>query len=55
MRVNTRKRDELIALGIAGGLPEFESHINRQIFLPPDRKQWPNIEMIRRANSVRER
>lgn len=53
MLINTQMRENLIRLGLGGGLSEFESHLGRVIFLPADRSQWPDPEMIRRANRVR--
>lgn len=53
MVINTRKRDDLVHLGLSGGLAEFESHLGREIFLPADRSQWPDPEIIRRSNKFR--
>ena len=49
---NARKRD-LVRLGLGGGLAEFEAHLGHEIYLPPDRRQWPNTAYIRAANAVR--
>ena len=54
MLINPREKDKLIELGLGGGLQEFESHLGREIFLPPDRSQWPRVEFIRSANEFRE-
>ena len=54
MIINKRKKRDLVRLGLGGGLPEFEAHLNREIFLPPDRRQWPSVDFIRKANVVRE-
>lgn len=54
MLINLREKDKLIKLGLGGGLREFESHLNRDIFLPPDRNQWLRVEFIRSANEFRE-
>lgn len=54
MLINDRKKHDLIRLGLGGGLPEFETHLNREIFLPPDRRQWPSVDFIRKANIFRE-
>ena len=40
------------SLGFAGGLKGFQSPLGR-IFLPPDRRQWPATDHIRRANRYR--
>lgn len=54
MLINPSKRDEIVLSGLGGGLKEFEDHLGREIFLPPDRKQWPKPEFIRAANKFRE-
>jgi putative restriction endonuclease len=54
MLINERKKRDLIRLGLGGGLHEFEAYLNREIFLPPDRRQWPSVDFIRRANVFRE-
>ncbi len=53
MRINRKKRDDLVRLGLSGGLAEFESHLGREIFLPVDRSNWPDPEMIEQANRFR--
>ncbi len=53
MLINEHKKQDLIRLGLGGGLPEFEAHLNREIFLPPDRLQWPGIDFVRKANVFR--
>jgi len=54
MLINDREKARLIKLGLGGGLQEFESHLGKEIFLPPDRNQWPRVEFIRSANKFRE-
>lgn len=54
MLINARKKDELIRLGLGGGLADFEAHLGREIFLPADRTQWPRAEIIRAANGFRD-
>lgn len=54
MLINARKKDELVRLGLAGGLHDFEDHLGREIFLPVDRTQWPRAEIIKAANVFRE-
>lgn len=54
MLINPKKTDELVRLGLGGGLRDFEAHLGREIFLPADRTQWPKPEFIRAANSFRE-
>ena len=52
--INPREKTRLIKLGLVRGLQEFESHLGKEIFLPPDRNQWPRVEFIRSANKLRE-
>jgi len=54
MLINAGKKRDLVRLGLGGGLPEFEAYLNREIFLPPDRRQWPSVDFIRKANTFRE-
>ncbi len=54
MLINAKRKDELIRLGLGGGLQNFEAHLGREILLPADRKQWPNSEFIRAANKFRD-
>ena len=51
--INNAMQRDLARLGLGGGLAEFQAHLGREIFLPPDRRQWPNIANIRAANAVR--
>lgn len=53
MVINGKKKRELLRLGLARGLPAFEATLGREIFLPSDKRQWPNVELIRQANLVR--
>lgn len=54
MLINPNRKRELIQLGLGSGMCDFEKHLGRQIFLPADRRQWPNPEFIRAANVFRE-
>lgn len=54
MLINDHKRDDLVRLGLGGGLADFESCLGREIFLPADRRQWPDPAYIRGANQLRE-
>lgn len=54
MLIDKAKRDDLVRLGLGGGLPEFEAHLGREIFLPADRGQWPDPDLICQANRFRE-
>jgi len=53
MIINDQKKRDLVRLGLGGGLPEFESHLGREIYLPPDRRQWPSVDFIRKTNQFR--
>lgn len=53
MRLNNEKVDELTANNLDGGLRVFCSFLDKQIHLPFDRNQRPNIEYIRLANKHR--
>lgn len=54
MLINKQIRDELVQLGLGSGLQEFARHLGREIFLPPDRRQWPDVRFIRAANQFRQ-
>ena len=53
MKINPAKEKELISLKLHGGLEAFKSCLGHEILLPADRKQWPSLEMIKKANEVR--
>ncbi|MEQ1870991.1 MAG: HNH endonuclease signature motif containing protein [Vicinamibacterales bacterium] len=53
MRINPRRVSDISSLGFGGGLKGFQSPLGR-IFLPPDRRQWPAPDHIRRANRYRQ-
>jgi len=53
MKLNPAKIDELRVIKLDGGIKEFRASLG-QILLPPDRRQWPKLEFIRKANSVRD-
>ncbi|MBZ0254001.1 MAG: HNH endonuclease, partial [Candidatus Methylomirabilis sp.] len=52
MRLNSTKAERLIAEGLEGGLGALEGSLSR-IFLPQDRRQWPDPKLIRKANAFR--
>ena len=52
MKINAAKETDLRALNLDGGLQTFTSHLGR-VNLPPDRRQWPNLSLIRKANAFR--
>lgn len=54
MRINPKKREAIVHQGLDSGLQEFETYIGKEIFLPPDKNQWPRVEFIRSANKFRE-
>lgn len=53
VRINPAKEQELIQLGLAGGLGDFKMYLGVKIHLPHDRYQWPNADFIRMANEFR--
>ena len=52
MKINPAKETVLRALNLEGGLQTFTSHLGR-VNLPPDRRQWPNLSLVRKANAFR--
>jgi putative restriction endonuclease len=54
MKINSVKERELIHLRLHGGLEMFKSFLGHQILLPADRKQWPSVDFVKRANAFRE-
>ncbi|MDE0510476.1 MAG: HNH endonuclease [Gammaproteobacteria bacterium] len=53
MVLNFQKKDDLVQLGLGGGLREFKSPLGKRIFLPRSRGQWPGERFIRAANQFR--
>lgn len=53
MRINPAKELQLVTLRLDGGLPDFKSLLDKRIHLPPDRRQWPEPAIIRKANDYR--
>jgi putative restriction endonuclease len=53
MRINPAKELQLATLRMDGGLPDFKSVLDKRIHLPPDRGQWPEPAIIRKANVYR--
>jgi putative restriction endonuclease len=53
MKINPIKEKELIKLRCHGGLQMFKASLNHQVLLPADRKQWPAIDFIKKANTFR--
>jgi putative restriction endonuclease len=52
MKTNPAKEAELRTLRLDGGLADFRRPLGR-ILLPQDRSQWPRVEFIRRARTLR--
>lgn len=53
MRLNGQKVDELRSQRLEGGLDDLRGYLDSQIHLPVDKDQWPNPELIGRANKLR--
>jgi putative restriction endonuclease len=52
MRINPEKEAALVASHLDGGLAGFIASLGK-IHLPQDRRQWPEVAFIRRANQHR--
>jgi len=52
MKLNSKKEQFLSALKLDGGMGDFKSKLGK-IHLPPDQQQWPDIDIIRKANKYR--
>ncbi len=53
MRINPAKEQELISLGISGGINDFKAFLDKRIHLPADKTQWPDKRLIAQANNFR--
>jgi putative restriction endonuclease len=53
MRINPEREIQLVTLNLDGGIEEFKYHLNKRIYLPQDKMQWPEVGMIRKANKYR--
>ena len=53
MRINPERELQLVTLNLDGGVNDFKRYLDKRIHLPPDKRQWPDIEMIRQANKYR--
>ena len=53
MRLNERKVRELRNEGLQAGLSQIKIWLNRVIYLPADRNQWPNPKFIKEGNKLR--
>lgn len=54
MRLNARRAEELSNQGLVAGLEQITAHLDRRIVLPHEPRNWPDLEMIRRANAYRQ-
>ena len=52
MKISEERADMLASLGLEGGLPQMKLWMG-PIHLPPDKKQWPDQDIIRKANMFR--
>ncbi|MCC7291937.1 MAG: HNH endonuclease [Phycisphaerales bacterium] len=52
MCISAPRRKLIVDLGLDGGLADFEKSLGK-IHLPPDKAQWPNLELVQRANKLR--
>ncbi|MGA2515663.1 MAG: HNH endonuclease signature motif containing protein [Thermodesulfobacteriota bacterium] len=53
MRINTEQQLQLVTLRLDGGIEDFKHYLSKRIYLPPDKRQWPDTTMIRKANRYR--
>lgn len=54
MVLNPEKTQKLSNLDLVDGLPEFRGWLDQQIHLPADRRQRPDVDLIRMANRYRQ-
>jgi putative restriction endonuclease len=54
MLLNSAQLHALERLNLAGGIGTFRARLGEQIFLPPDARQRPTPDFIRRANRFRQ-
>lgn len=53
MKINLERELQLVTLNLDGGINDFRRYLGMRIYLPPDKRQWPDISMIRKANKYR--
>lgn len=53
MKINPEKELQLATLKLHNGIEDFKHYLGKRIYLPPDKRQWPDIDMIRKANKYR--
>ncbi|MDI6822932.1 MAG: HNH endonuclease [Bacillota bacterium] len=54
MRINRSTAEDLRRFNLDGGLAEFQASLGHRIHLPPDRRQWPDPDLIRKAIGLRQ-
>lgn len=52
MKINPKKEAQLRRLNLTAGLHQFKSSLGK-IHLPPDKRQWPHLSFIKKANRFR--
>ena len=52
IRLNPERESSLVTLNLDGGLEEFKAALGK-VHLPPDRRQWPDPRLIKKANQFR--
>lgn len=52
MCISAPRRKLIVELGLDGGLADFEKSLGK-VHLPPDQAQWPDRELVQRANKLR--
>ncbi len=53
MRINTERQLQLVTLKLDGAIEDFKHYLSKRIYLPLDKRQRPDITMIRKANRYR--
>ena len=53
MRLNEQQVDELKSQRLEGGLDDLSGYLDSQIHLPANRADWPDPELIGKANKLR--
>lgn len=52
MRLNASEVERIKGLKLDGGLETFSAPLGK-IFLPPDKRQWPDLDFVKKANKYR--
>lgn len=53
MRINPEGELQLATLKLHGGIEDFKYYLGKRIYLPPDKRQWPEPKIIKKANEYR--